>query len=195
MRRSCDSIVMYAVTSRQHAITIHCLVTLCVSEEIEQRSLPSPCGVLLGIADAGDLAHSSHHHPQSVVARQDLHSAAHGDALQADAVHLHQLVADSQPGVCCSRRRPSDKNTWSAFTLLPVLPAELSSSTLLTNMPSPCSEPPRTLKPRRPSGLLLTVSVWMSSLSSPPANTGVKNTFLITALCVLKYHSCFKSNY
>lgn len=61
-----------------------------------------------------------------------------------------------------------------------VLLAELSSSTLLTNMPSPCSEPPRTLKPRRPSGLLSTVSVWMSSLSSPPAstkNSGKKNTF------------------
>lgn len=117
MRRSCDSIMMYAVTYRQHALTIprDCLVILCISEEIVQRSLPSPCGVLLGIADAGDLAHSSHHHPQSVVARQDLHSAAHGDALQADAVHLHQLVAYSQPGVCCSRRRPSGKNTWSAF--------------------------------------------------------------------------------
>lgn len=62
--------------------------------------------------------------------------------------------------------------------ILPVLPAELSSSTLLTNMPSPCSEPPRTLKPRRPSGLLSTVSVWMSSLSSPPANTGDKKHFL-----------------
>lgn len=52
--------------------------------------------------------------------------------------------------------------------VLPISPAELSSSTLLTNMPSPCSEPPRTLKPSRPSGLLSTVTVWMSSLSSPP---------------------------
>uniref|UniRef100_A0A667XA46 Uncharacterized protein n=1 Tax=Myripristis murdjan TaxID=586833 RepID=A0A667XA46_9TELE len=35
----------------------------------------------------------------------------------------------------------------------------LSSSTLLTNMPRPCSDPPRTLKPRRPSGVLSTVTV------------------------------------
>lgn len=59
--------------------------------------------------------------------------------------------------------------------ILRVLLAELSSSTLLTNIPSPCSEPPRTLKPRRPSGLLSTVSVWMSSLSSPPANSKSSN--------------------
>lgn len=48
------------------------------------------------------------------------------------------------------------------------LPAELLSSTLLTKMLRPCSEPPRTLKPSLPSSLLSTVTVWMSSLSSPP---------------------------
>uniref|UniRef100_A0A3B3YRL1 Uncharacterized protein n=1 Tax=Poecilia mexicana TaxID=48701 RepID=A0A3B3YRL1_9TELE len=32
----------------------------------------------------------------------------------------------------------------------------------------PCSEPPRTLKPSFPSTLLSTVTVWRSSLSSPP---------------------------
>lgn len=49
----------------------------------------SPCGLLLGVADAGDLTHAPHHHSQPVVARQDLHRAAHGDALQADPVDLH----------------------------------------------------------------------------------------------------------
>uniref|UniRef100_A0A8C1V2A2 Uncharacterized protein n=1 Tax=Cyprinus carpio TaxID=7962 RepID=A0A8C1V2A2_CYPCA len=44
----------------------------------------------------------------------------------------------------------------------------LSSSTLLTKIPRPCSDPPRTLKPSLPSSLLSTVIVWMSSLSSPP---------------------------
>lgn len=135
-------------------------------------SLPSPCGLLLGVADARDLAHPSHHHPQSAVARKDLHGAAHGDALQADAVHLRQLVADAQSGACCVHRRPSakKKRVGRVHRNDPVSPARPLSSTLLTKMPSPCSEPPRTLKPRRPSSLLSTVTVWMSSQSSPPAN-------------------------
>lgn len=45
------------------------------------------------------------------------------------------------------------------------LPAALPSSTLLTKMPSPCSEPPRTLKPSLPSTLFSTVMALMMSLS------------------------------
>lgn len=45
------------------------------------------------------------------------------------------------------------------------LPAALPSSTLLTKMPSPCSEPPRTLKPSLPSMLFSTVMALMMSLS------------------------------
>lgn len=45
------------------------------------------------------------------------------------------------------------------------LPAALPSSTLLTKMPSPCSEPPRTLKPSLPSVLFSTVMALMTSLS------------------------------
>lgn len=81
-------------------------------------SSPSPRGLLLGVADAGDFAHSSHHHPQSVVACQDLHCAAHGDALQADAIHLHQLVSDGQPSMGYSHRRLSAKQTYRVFTIL-----------------------------------------------------------------------------
>uniref|UniRef100_A0A8C3GDJ1 Uncharacterized protein n=1 Tax=Cairina moschata TaxID=8855 RepID=A0A8C3GDJ1_CAIMO len=45
------------------------------------------------------------------------------------------------------------------------LPAALPSSTLLTKMPSPCSEPPRTLKPSLPSALFSTVMALITSLS------------------------------
>lgn len=45
------------------------------------------------------------------------------------------------------------------------LPAALPSSTLLTKIPSPCSEPPRTLKPSLPSTLFSTVIALMMSLS------------------------------
>lgn len=45
------------------------------------------------------------------------------------------------------------------------LPAALPSSTLLTKMPSPCSEPPRTLKPSLPSMLFSTVMALMTLLS------------------------------
>lgn len=56
----------------------------------------SPGGLLLGVADARDFPHTSHHHPEAVVSSQDLDCTAHGDGLQADAVHLHQLVPDTQ---------------------------------------------------------------------------------------------------
>lgn len=83
-----------------------------VMEDLEHKlsraaslsSLASPCGLLFGITDAGDLAHPSHHHPQPVVAREDLHGAAHGDALQADPVHLHQLISHSQSSLSCRHR-------------------------------------------------------------------------------------------
>lgn len=48
---------------------------------------------------------------------------------------------------------------------LTLLPAVLPSSTLLTKMPNPCSEPPRTLKPSLPSTLFSTVMALMTSLS------------------------------
>lgn len=48
---------------------------------------------------------------------------------------------------------------------LSCLPAALPSSTLLTKMPSPCSEPPRTLKPSLPSALFSTVMALMMLLS------------------------------
>lgn len=48
---------------------------------------------------------------------------------------------------------------------LTLLPAVLPSSTLLTKMPKPCSEPPRTLKPSLPSTLFSTVMALMTSLS------------------------------
>uniref|UniRef100_A0A3Q0RR03 Uncharacterized protein n=1 Tax=Amphilophus citrinellus TaxID=61819 RepID=A0A3Q0RR03_AMPCI len=51
-----------------------------------------------------------------------------------------------------------------------ISPAALLSSTLLTKMLRPCSEPPRTLNPSLPSTLLSTVIVWRSSLSSPPTD-------------------------
>lgn len=48
----------------------------------------------------------------------------------------------------------------------PCSPALLPSSTLLTKMPKPCSEPPLTLKPSLPEGLFSTRTAWMMSLSS-----------------------------
>uniref|UniRef100_A0A3Q2DW24 Uncharacterized protein n=1 Tax=Cyprinodon variegatus TaxID=28743 RepID=A0A3Q2DW24_CYPVA len=62
------------------------------------------------------------------------------------------------------------KQNWAAAVVFQRarLPAVLLSSTLLTKMLRPCSEPPRTLKPSFPSKLLSTVTVWRSSQSSPP---------------------------
>ena len=51
-------------------------------------------------------------------------------------------------------------------------PALLPSSTLLTKMPRPCSEPPRTLNPSLPAGLFSTRTAWMMSLSSLLADGG-----------------------
>ena len=70
---------------------------------IKMISSFSPGSLLLGVADAGHLADPSHHHPQPVVARQHLHSAAHGDALQADTVHLHQFIPYKQAGLLCEQ--------------------------------------------------------------------------------------------
>lgn len=67
--------------------------------------LSSPGRLLLGVADAGDFADAPHHHPQPVVARQHLDGAAHGDALQADAVHLHQFVTYQQASLLCEGRQ------------------------------------------------------------------------------------------
>lgn len=67
--------------------------------------LSLPGSLLFGVANPGDFPDAPHHHPQPVVACQDLHGAAHGDALQADAVHLHQLVADQQAGLLWEDRQ------------------------------------------------------------------------------------------
>lgn len=64
--------------------------------------MASPCGLLLGVADARDLSHPPHYHPQPVVSYKDLHSTAHGDALQADPIHLHQLITHKQASLCCT---------------------------------------------------------------------------------------------
>lgn len=63
----------------------------------------SPGSLLLGIADAGDFPNSPHYHPQPVISCQDFNSAAHGDALQADAIHLHQLVTYLQARLLCQQ--------------------------------------------------------------------------------------------
>ena len=65
----------------------------------------SPGSLLLGVANTGDFTDAPHHHPQPVVARQDLDGAAHGDALQADAVHLHQFVTYQQARLLCEAQQ------------------------------------------------------------------------------------------
>uniref|UniRef100_A0A8D3CRZ0 Uncharacterized protein n=1 Tax=Scophthalmus maximus TaxID=52904 RepID=A0A8D3CRZ0_SCOMX len=70
--------------------------------------------------------------------------------------------------VMLSRLTPFTSTSLSPTSRPFTSPAVLLSSTLLTKMLRPCSEPPRTLKPSFPSTLLSTVMVWRSSQSSPP---------------------------
>lgn len=63
----------------------------------------SPCGLLLGEFDAWHTAHAPHHHVQAAAACQDLHSTAHCGALQAQPVHLRDLVPHTQASTLCIR--------------------------------------------------------------------------------------------
>lgn len=61
----------------------------------------SPCRLLFGELDARHTAHPPDHHTEAVVASKDLDGAAHGDVLQAHAVHLCDLVTNAQPSLLC----------------------------------------------------------------------------------------------
>lgn len=61
----------------------------------------SPRCLLLGELDARHAAHPPHHHAEAVVAGEDLDGAAHGDVLEAHAVHLRDLVTNTQPSLLC----------------------------------------------------------------------------------------------
>lgn len=63
----------------------------------------SPCGLLLGEFDARHTAHAPHHHVEPAAACQHLHSAAHGGALQAQPIHLRDLVPHAQASLLCTR--------------------------------------------------------------------------------------------
>lgn len=80
-----------------------------INFNINRDNSLSPGSLFLGVADAGDFANTSHHHPQPVVACQDLHSAAHRDALQADTIHLHQFITYTQARFLCEQTHRSVK--------------------------------------------------------------------------------------
>lgn len=63
----------------------------------------SPRGLLFGEFDARHSAHAPHHHVQAAAASQHLHGAAHGGALQAQPIHLRDLVPHAQAGPLCTR--------------------------------------------------------------------------------------------
>lgn len=61
----------------------------------------SPRRLLLGELDAWHTTHPPDHHAEAVVTSEDLDGAAHGDVLQANAVHLCDLVTNTEPGLLC----------------------------------------------------------------------------------------------
>jgi len=61
----------------------------------------SPRRLLLGEFDARHAAHPPDHHAEAVVASEDFDGTAHGDVLQAHAVHLRDLVTNTEPSLFC----------------------------------------------------------------------------------------------